>query len=119
MIAPGLREPPSAPGEREVAAIVAYVRRLSRQSYPGFAAQTEAAATVYARYCVGCHVIDGEGGTDGPDLSRIGAKHDLKYLERLIADPEAVNPDAEMPSFDSRLTDSELNAIAAFLASRK
>lgn len=119
MIAPGLRPPPAGANEREVAAIVAYVRKQSRQAYPGFASQTETAATVYARYCIGCHVIDGEGGADGPELTRIGAKRDLPYLLRLIADPEAVNPDAEMPSFDSRLTDSELNAIAAFLASRK
>jgi ubiquinol-cytochrome c reductase cytochrome b subunit len=119
MISPGLREPPSPPTEREVAAIVAYVRKLSRQSYPGFPAQTETAATIYARHCVGCHVIDGEGGKDGPDLSKIGGKRDLAYLMRLIADPESVNPDAEMPGFRSRLNAAELNAIAAFLASRK
>jgi len=119
MIAPGLREPPSPLQEREVAAIVAYVRKLSRQPYPAVDPQTVTAATVYARYCVGCHVIDGEGGADGPELSGIGGKHDLDHLKRLIADPEAVNPDAEMPSFDSRLSDAELDAIAAYLASRK
>jgi ubiquinol-cytochrome c reductase cytochrome b subunit len=119
MIAPGLREPPASREEREVAAIVAYVRRLSRQAYPAVDPQTVTAATVYARYCVGCHVIDGEGGTDGPELSKIGGKHGLDYLKRLVADPETVDPDAEMPSFDSRLSDAELHAIAAYLASRR
>jgi ubiquinol-cytochrome c reductase cytochrome b subunit len=119
MIAPGLREPPKPLEEREVAAIVAYVRKLSRQPYPAVDPQTTTVGTVYARYCVGCHVIDGEGGTDGPELSRIGGKHDLNYLKRLIADPEAVKPDAEMPSFRSRLSDAEIDAIAAYLASRK
>lgn len=119
MIAPGLREPPYTIGEREIAALVAYVQKVSRDSYPGFDSRTQTAAAVYARFCVGCHVIDGEGGTDGPDLSRIGARHDAAYLERLIANPEDVNPDAEMPSFRRRLSDAELGAIAAFLAARK
>lgn len=119
MIAPGLREPPTMVGEREVAALVAYVQQLSRQSYPHFDPQMETAAFVYARYCVGCHTIDDDGGEDGPDLSRIGSEHDAAYLERLIADPEAVNPTAEMPSFRSRLSDAELKAIAAYLAGRK
>ena len=119
MIAPGLREPPRPIGEREVAAIVAYVRKLSRQPYPGFDTATETAATVFARYCVGCHTVDGDGGKDGPDLSHIGAKHDAGYIRHLVADPEAVNPDAEMPAFRSRLNDAQLEAIAAFLAARK
>ena len=38
MIAPGLREPPTSITDREVAAIVAYVRRSSRAPYPGFPA---------------------------------------------------------------------------------
>jgi ubiquinol-cytochrome c reductase cytochrome b subunit len=119
MIAPGLRESPHALGEREVAAIVAYVRKLSRQPYPGFDAQTETVGRIYARYCVGCHTIDGEGGKDGPDLSHIGAKYDVDHFKRLIADPETVNPNAEMPSFDSRLSDDELNTMATYLAGRK
>ncbi|HEY0875991.1 MAG TPA: cytochrome b N-terminal domain-containing protein [Vicinamibacterales bacterium] len=119
MIAPGLRDPSNAPDERETAALVAYVQRLSRSAYPGTPKEVETVALAYARYCVGCHVIDGEGGTDGPDLSRIGAKHDANYLKRLIADPESVDPDAEMPSFRKRLTDVELDVIARYLAARK
>ena len=119
MIAPGLREPPAPIGEREVAAMVAYVRKLSRAPYPGFDANTESVAAVFARFCVGCHVVDGDGGSDGPDLSRIGAEHDKAYLARLIADPESVNPDAEMPSFARRLTPAELDLTAAWFAARK
>ena len=119
MIAPGLRQPPVARPEREVAALVAYVRRISRQPYPGFPQRTEVAASVFARFCVGCHTIDAEGGSDGPDLSKIGEKRDADYLRGLIADPEAVDPKAEMPSFETRLTAAELDAIATYLASRK
>jgi mono/diheme cytochrome c family protein len=119
MIAPGLREPPTVRSEREVAAIVAYVRRISRQPYPGFPANIEAAAPIWARYCVGCHVIDGDGGKDGPELTHIGGKHDLDKLKTWIIDPEKVNPDADMPAFGKRLTPQQLDAIAQYLATRK
>jgi ubiquinol-cytochrome c reductase cytochrome b subunit len=117
-IAPGLREPPLAANERDVAAIVAYVQRLATQPYPAPDATTETAAAVFARHCIGCHRIDGEGGADGPDLSRVGAKRDAATLRRWIADPESVSPDAEMPAFGKRLTPAELDAIATYLAKR-
>jgi ubiquinol-cytochrome c reductase cytochrome b subunit len=119
MIAPGLREPPAARSEREIAAIVAYVRRISRQSYPGYPKEIETAATIWARYCVGCHVIDGDGGDDGPNLSDAGSKHSLAELKEWIVDPEAVNPNADMPAFGDRLSPEQLDAIASYLASRK
>ena len=119
MIAPGLREPPTAVSEREAAAMVAYAQRASRQSYPGFQPDVEAAATVWARYCVGCHKLDGDGGTEGPDLSREGRKHDQATLRRWITDPEAVDPEADMPAFGKRLKPQELDAIARYLAGRK
>jgi ubiquinol-cytochrome c reductase cytochrome b subunit len=119
MIAPGLREPPAVVTDREAAAIVAYVHQLSRGPYPGFAEEVETASTVFARYCVGCHKLDGDGGSDGPDLSHAGAKHDLDALRLWIIDPEAVNPEAEMPKFGRRLSATELSAIAAYLAARK
>ena len=118
MIAPGLREPPVRKGEREIAAIVAYAQQLSRGPYPGFDPQTESAAATFARHCIGCHVIDGDGGAEGPELTRVGSRHDAAYLQRLIADPESVNPKAEMTAFGSRLTEAELRAMAAYLAGR-
>lgn len=119
MIAPGLREPPAARSEREIAAMVAYVRRITRQPYPGYPKETETAAAIWARYCVGCHVLDGDGGDDGPDLSDVGTKHDLAKLKEWIVDPEAVNPLAEMPAFGDRLSQEQLDAIAGYLAARR
>lgn len=119
MIAPGLREPPTVLSERQIAAMVAYVHQLSRQRYPGYPPNVEMASAVFARYCIGCHKLDGDGGTEGPDLSQIGGKHDAAALRVWIADPEAVNPEAEMPSFADRLTQEQLHTIAAFLAARR
>lgn len=119
MIAPGLREPPVTVHEREAAAVAAYARRASRDPYPGYSRQIETIAPVWARYCVGCHKIEGDGGTDGPDLTHEGTKHDAPTLRRWIEDPEQVDPDADMPSFGDRLTAEQLDAISAYLAARK
>ncbi|HSC26199.1 MAG TPA: cytochrome b N-terminal domain-containing protein [Vicinamibacterales bacterium] len=119
VIAPGLRQPPLVLNEREIAAIVAYVQRLGRDRYPAMDPRTETAAAVYARHCIGCHVIDGEGGDDGPELTVVGRKHDAATLRRWIADPEAVDPDADMPAFGHRLSAEQLDAIAGYLADRR
>ena len=119
MITPGLREAPSPPTEREVSAILAYVRRASRTPYVPVPAHTETVASVFARFCVGCHVIDGDGGKDGPNLSHIGSKRDIAFLRKVIVDPESVDPDAEMPPFAKRLTPAEIEAMASFLAGKR
>ncbi len=119
MIAPGLREPPTKRSEREIAAIVAYVRRVSRQPYPTVDPQLETVALVWARYCVGCHVIDGDGGKDGPELTHIGSKKTFDELHAQITDPESVDPNSDMPKFGNRLTPEQLNAIARYLEARK
>ena len=119
MIAPGMRESPTTVHEREAAAIAAYARRAARDPYPGYPPTVEVVAPIWARYCVGCHKIEGDGGTDGPDLTHEGTKHDAATLRRWIEDPEQVDPDADMPAFGDRLSGAQLDAIAAYLASRK
>ena len=76
-------------------------------------------ALVYGRYCANCHTIDGEGGNQGPDLTRAGEKRDTKWLRDWISDPEAMDPLADMPAFGDRLTPEELTALANYLAARK
>jgi cytochrome c2 len=115
VIAPGIR-PASTADERTTAAIVAYVRRGGTP--PRVQPATRQAAVVFAQHCVGCHVIDGDGGTEGPDLSDAGRKHDLAWLRKWIARPEAMKSDAKMPAFDKKLTTGELDVIARFLAMR-
>ena len=64
-------------------------------------------------------MIDFEGGASGPDLTNVGQRHDAKWLKDWIAEPEAIDPAANMPPFIDRLTDAQLTAIANYLAARK
>ena len=107
MIAPGLREPPrggmSEAQARSIAQLHAQGARgrcRSRRS----PAETRIASLVIGRYCANCHMIDGEGGASGPDLTRVGAQRDAKWLRDWITDPEAVDPLANMPAFGDMLT---------------
>jgi ubiquinol-cytochrome c reductase cytochrome b subunit len=120
VIAPGVRDVPESVNEREVAAIVAYVRRFSQEgTSPAPSAEELVVAQVYARYCVGCHIIDDDGGKEGPDLSHVGRKHDRAWLRRWITRPIDLKPDAQMPAFGRRLQPAELDAIADYLARRR
>ncbi len=65
--------------------------------------------------CYGCHTAERMGTPIGPDLSRIGAKRDQTYLSRWLRDPSAQRPSAHMPKL--QLTEAEVQALAAYLAS--
>ncbi|HXH05645.1 MAG TPA: c-type cytochrome, partial [Vicinamibacterales bacterium] len=119
VIAPGIRPAPAA-SERELAAMLAFLgRQATGEPPPALPAADRAAAVVFARHCIGCHRLDGDGGGDGPDLSHVGRDRDAAWLRRWIADPEAVDPDAEMPAFGEKLTEAELAAISGYLARRR
>lgn len=121
-ITPGLRKPP--PGgmnPSQARSILSYMRRIRAggSSAPPVTEAMRTVALVYGRYCANCHTIDGEGGTEGPDLTRAGEKRDAKWLREWISDPEAMDELADMPPFGDRLTPEELTAIAGYLAARK
>jgi cytochrome c oxidase subunit 2 len=65
--------------------------------------------------CYGCHTVGRMGTPIGPDLSRIGAKYSLAYLQRWIRDPAEQRPSAHMPALE--LTDAQVTALAAYLSS--
>jgi len=87
---------------------------------------------VEKRTCFSCHVIDGQGGSVGPDLARIGdaspdhlvfpkdwtgqrtafAWHVAHFL-----DPARMSPGTEMPSFG--FTEDEARSLAVWALSRR
>ena len=86
---------------------------------PAAAPAPQALNDTIKRFCGNCHMIDGEGVKQGPDLTRAGEKRDAKWLREWISDPEAMDDTADMPAFNDRLTPEELTAIANYLAARK
>jgi ubiquinol-cytochrome c reductase cytochrome b subunit len=121
MIAPGLRPAPQgAMSEAQAQSILSFMREVSAgDGRPSVSAQQRTAALVLGQHCATCHMIDGAGGSAGPDLSSIGARHDAAWLRMWITDPESVDAFASMPAFGTTLTPQQLDAVASYLASRK
>ncbi len=118
MIAPGLRPPPES-NQRDTAAILAALARMRGEAPPAMTPEASHVDVLLNRNCLGCHLIDGVGGTEGPDLSKVGTKYDAASIARRVNNPVDVKPDAEMPAFGGKLTPDEIHAIAGWLAARK
>jgi cytochrome c oxidase subunit 2 len=65
--------------------------------------------------CYGCHTVGKIGTPIGPDLSHVGNKYTLDYLERWLRDPLHQRPSAHMPKLE--LTEDQVQAVAAYLSS--
>lgn len=69
--------------------------------------------------CLGCHAIDGKGGSLGPDLTDEGNKgRSRAWLMDQIRNPKSHDPTTVMPAFGS-LGTRQLEALAAYLESLK
>jgi putative heme-binding domain-containing protein len=85
--------------------IVAFVRSLSgssaANSVPGDGARGK--RQFRRQGCIGCHLVRGEGGVKGPDLSVIGSQRSAAYLRESILDPNRkVSPDFWVAKIISR-----------------
>ena len=56
-------------------------------------------AQIYAAKgaCAQCHMIHGQGGVFGPDLSDVGRRRSMAYLRRALVDPSADVPQSYSP----------------------
>jgi len=80
---------------KELWQTVTYVRSLGRtaeEKVPGDAARGAALFTGKGN-CASCHVVRGQGGTFGPDLSEIGARRSASYLRAALLEPEKTVPE--------------------------
>src|SRR5690606_16883084 len=80
-------------------------------------AQTPVAPAKFSQLCSACHAVGGTGGNVGPALDGIGSRLDADYLDRWLADPQALKPGTAMPKLP--LTDAERAELVEFLSAMK
>lgn len=81
-------------GVNEIDAVARYVRSLSRveaQEIPGDGARGRALYEGKGA-CSVCHIINGDGGTIGPDLSTVGLTRGASHLRQSLVQPGEVVP---------------------------
>ena len=101
-------------------AVLAYLRRLrAGAAVPRIDPASAGPLQILGTRCVACHTIDGDGGTTGPELSRVGARRDAEAIRRIVNDPNDEYGDSMMPVYGKRLSPEEIAALAAYLAARK
>jgi mono/diheme cytochrome c family protein len=105
--------------ESQARSVISYLQRVRAGGVVPSQVDHRQGIIVYGTWCAGCHLLDGEGAKNGPDLTYAGEKRDAKWLQSWIADPEAIDENADMPAFGDRLTPDELTAVTEFLAARK
>ncbi len=112
-----------------VTVIAAFWAAGERASWsPDFAAKPLPAAVVrdtsatvvrgaelfYTKGCEFCHQVAGQGGERGPDLSSVATRMTAQEMGLRIT-----NGGPNMPAYAASLTAEELQAIVAFLTTRK
>jgi mono/diheme cytochrome c family protein len=84
-------------------------------SAPPAEAPPDGKALVGKFACVGCHVIQGTGGTIGPNLDTLFERRDTAYILRKLSEPTFDNPTSVMPFF--AFSEEQTKAIADYLRS--
>jgi mono/diheme cytochrome c family protein len=87
---------------------------------------TDPQALIQAGGCLGCHALDGQGGTIAPDLSRVGARRSAESLRGKILDPAAsITRGYEqlagvMPkTYGTQMSAAQLEALVHYLGARQ
>jgi cytochrome c oxidase cbb3-type subunit III len=104
---PGTAMPASSTvTDKQAANIVAYLATLDTVIIAGKATGDPARgeALYNSSGCSTCHMIAGQGGSIGPDLSRIGAERGPTNLKQRLLDPGANLPNASDGPFGAKWT---------------
>jgi mono/diheme cytochrome c family protein len=80
-----------------LAALTLQAARLDAQALSTFSRQKAERLLRDQLPCLGCHRLNGEGGTIGPDLTTVRQRRSPAYIAAMIADPQRVVPGSAMP----------------------
>ncbi len=88
---------------------------------PGDTPEERGANLFQGMGCVGCHIINGQGGGVGPELTNIYSKGE-DYIHQSIVQPNAVIAEGYQPNlmpqtFGQRLSEEHISDIIAYLKS--
>jgi cytochrome c oxidase cbb3-type subunit 3 len=80
--------------DREVWQVAGYVRSVGRTAPSKLPGEPEKGRQLFAREgCASCHIVRGEGGPLGPELTDVGAARSPAYLREALTDPGASVPE--------------------------
>jgi putative heme-binding domain-containing protein len=88
---PGSDMPAFPIGDQKIWQIVSYLRSLSSPAIAApLAGDMKAGREIFfgTGQCSNCHMIRGQGGVLGPDLSNVGASRSLKQLRESVQKPD-------------------------------
>ena len=88
---PGTAMPSAFFSADQIWQVVAHLRALARTgSHSAPAGDPQKGGALFrAKGCSGCHIVRGEGGINGPDLSFIGSQRPIDFLRQSIIEPNA------------------------------
>ena len=90
---PGSEMGPPRLEDDDIWRIVGFVKKLGSAPPEQAPGDPAAGKTVYEQTgCGSCHILNGAGGTLGPELTTVGRRRGLKFLEESVLKPEAELP---------------------------
>ena len=84
--------------EKELRELVAYVRWIGAAPVTPLPGNPQKGREVFNQFgCATCHIVHGQGGTFGPELTSIGRMRGADYLREAIVNPGATLPKGTLP----------------------
>jgi putative heme-binding domain-containing protein len=86
---PGTAMPANDLTESETRTVIAYIRSLGAGAHTPVTGDREKGKALFLGKgnCSSCHMVNGQGGRLGPDLSDVGASRSVEYLTESIREP--------------------------------
>jgi cbb3-type cytochrome oxidase cytochrome c subunit len=112
--------PPQNLAGPDLEAITLFMLSQTGEAAPGYYASMKVIPSAgqgrqlfQAKGCIGCHAVDGKGGTVGPVLDDVGLRRTPEWIMQHFRDPQGVTPGSVMPRFG--FSEGEARALTDFL----